>query len=147
MDIEQKERQRVEQDSSCWFVQRLGNMTHDRPEGVFQLLGGNLNSAWSCDIGNCKISDILQLIETWDVQCRGFSEVGIEWQHISRAKQLNSWCCSGTNTYRTSVANNHQEYIPTLIRQQEGIALFAGKEVAVCVCVSGLRLRMGYCNA
>jgi hypothetical protein len=58
-DIKQKERQQVEQDSSCWFAQRLGNMTQDRPEEVFQLLGGNLNSALSCDVLNRKISDIL----------------------------------------------------------------------------------------
>ena len=55
MDIEQKEHRQVEQDSSCWFVQRLGNMTQDRPEGVFRLLGGNLNSALSCDVCSCKI--------------------------------------------------------------------------------------------
>jgi hypothetical protein len=70
------------------FVQRLGNMTQDRPEGVFQLLGGILNSTSSHVVRNYKISDILRLIETWDNQCRGFSEVGIEWQNISRAKQL-----------------------------------------------------------
>ncbi len=58
-DIKQKERQQAEQDSSCWFVQRLGNMTQDRPEGVFQLLGGDLNSALSRDVCNRKISDIL----------------------------------------------------------------------------------------
>jgi hypothetical protein len=129
MDIKQKEHQQAERDSLCWFVQRLGNMTQDRPEGVFQLLRGNLNSALSRDVCNCKISDILQLIETWDVQCGGFSEVGIEWQNISRAKQLNSWFCSGMDTFCTSVANNHEEYIPTLIQQQGGIILFAGKEV------------------
>ncbi len=33
------------------------------------------------------------------------------------------------DTYRTSVANNHQEYIPTLMQQQGGIALIARKEV------------------
>ena len=34
-DIEKQERQRADQDSSRWFVQRLGNMPQDRPEGVF----------------------------------------------------------------------------------------------------------------
>ncbi len=59
MDIKQKEQQQAEQDSLCWFVQKLGNMTQDRPEGVFQLLGGNLNITLSCDVCNCKTSDIL----------------------------------------------------------------------------------------
>jgi hypothetical protein len=104
-------------------------MPQDRPEGVFRLLGGNVNSAISRDVRDCKISDIIRLIETWDVQCRGFSEVGIEWRNISCSKQLNSWFCSGTDTYRTLAANNHQEYVPTSIWQQGGIALFAGKEV------------------
>jgi hypothetical protein len=104
-------------------------MPQDRPEGVFQLLGGNLNSASSRNVCNCKISDILRLIETWDVQCGGFSEVGLERRNISCSKQLNSWFRSGTDTYCTLVANNHQEYVPTSIWQQGGIALFAGKEV------------------
>jgi hypothetical protein len=104
-------------------------MTQDRPEGEFQLLGGNLNSTLLHGVLNCKISDILCLIETWDVQCGGFSEVGIEWQNISHAKQFDSWFCSRADTYHTSVANNCQENIPTSIRQQRGIALFAGKEV------------------
>ncbi len=128
-EIERQEHQQAEQDTSCWFVQRLGNMPQDRPEGVFQLLGRNLNNALSCDVRDCKISDILRLIETWDVQCGGFSEVGIEWRNISCSNQLNSWFCSGTDMYCTLAANNHQEYVPTSIRQQGGIALFVGKEV------------------
>jgi hypothetical protein len=104
-------------------------MLQDRPEGVFRLLEGNLNSASSRDVRSQKISDIIRVIETWDVQAGGFSEVGIEWGNMPRSKQIDSWFCSGTDTYRTLVANNHQEFVPTLIRQQGGIALFAGKEV------------------
>jgi hypothetical protein len=104
-------------------------MPQDRPEGVFGLLGANLNNAPSRNVRNQKKSDIFRLIETWDVQCRGFSEVGIEWRNISCSKQLNLWFRSGADTYQTSAANNHQEYVPTSIQQQGGIALFAGKEV------------------
>jgi hypothetical protein len=60
---------------------------------------------------------------------QGFSEVGIEWKNISRSKQLDSWYCLGADMCHTLVANNHQEYMPTSMRQQGGIALFAGKEV------------------
>jgi hypothetical protein len=77
-EIKRQERQQAEQDTACWFVKRLGNMPQDRPEGAFQLLGANLNSASSHDVCRCKISNIHQLIETWDIQCGGFSEVGIE---------------------------------------------------------------------
>jgi hypothetical protein len=54
-------------------------MPQDRLEGVFRLLGGNLNSALSRDVHNWKFSDIIWLIETWDVQCGGLMEVGIKW--------------------------------------------------------------------
>jgi hypothetical protein len=114
-EIERQERQLAEQDTACWFIKRLGNMPQDRPEGVFRLLGANLNSASSRDVCECKISNTHRLIETWDVQCGGFSEVGIEWRNISQSKQLNSWFRSGTDTYRTLAANNHQEYVPTSI--------------------------------
>jgi hypothetical protein len=104
-------------------------MLQDRPEGAFRLLGGNLNSASSRNVQNQKKSDIIRVIETWDVQAGGFSEVGIKWQNMPHSKQIDSWFCSGTDTYRTLVANNSQEFVPALIRQQGGIALFAGKEV------------------
>ncbi len=128
-DIEEQEHKKAEQELSCWFVPRLGNMLQDRPEGVFWLLGGNINSASSRDVRNQKKSDIIRVIETWDVQAGEFSEVGIEWQNMPRSKQIDSWFRSGTDMYRTLVANNHQEFVPTSIRQQGGIALFAGKEV------------------
>jgi hypothetical protein len=50
-DIEHTERRRAAIDSACWFVPCSGNMTQDRPEGIFQLAGGNLNSASSKDLG------------------------------------------------------------------------------------------------
>ncbi len=84
----------------------------------------------SRDMHNQKTSDILWLIETWDVQCGGFSEVGIEWQNISRSMQLDSWFWLGTDVYRTLVAHNFQEHVQTLVQQQGGIALFVGKDVS-----------------
>jgi hypothetical protein len=77
-DIENMERSRAVNEAACWFVPRLGNMTQDRPEEVFQLAGGNLNSTSSKDVRR-KISDIHCILETWDVQGGGFSEVGIDW--------------------------------------------------------------------
>jgi hypothetical protein len=62
-DIEKEELQRAEQELPCWFIPRLGNMQQDRPEGVFCLLGGNLNSASSRDVQNRKISDIIMVIK------------------------------------------------------------------------------------
>jgi hypothetical protein len=34
-DIENTERSRAANEAACWFVPRLGNMTQDRPEGIF----------------------------------------------------------------------------------------------------------------
>ena len=85
-EIITQERQRAEQDASRWFVQQLGNMPQDRPEGVFRLLGGNLNSASTKDVHDQKITDILRIIETWDVQAGGLSKVGIKWRNMARSK-------------------------------------------------------------
>jgi hypothetical protein len=76
-----------------------------------------------------KKSNIIWIIETWDVQDGRSSKVGIEWQNGAGSTQLDSWFRSGTVVYQTMVANNHQEIVPTSIRQQGGIALFVGKEV------------------
>jgi hypothetical protein len=100
----------------------------DRPEGVFRLAGGNLNSASPKDVQERKISDIHRILETWDIQGGGFSEVGIDWRNLQR-KRLDSWLQSGPDKYSTSAAYNQNEHVKTLVRQQGGIALFAGKEV------------------
>ena len=92
-DIEEEERIRVEKESSRWFVPRLGNMQQNRPEGVFRLLGGNLNSASSREVQNRKNSDIMRVIKTWDVQAGGFLEMGIDWRNVAHSKQINSWFC------------------------------------------------------
>ena len=55
--------------------------------------------------------------------------MGIDWRNVACSKQINSWFRLGMDSYRTSVANNHQEAVLTTTRQQGGIALFAGKEV------------------
>jgi hypothetical protein len=78
-DIENTERSRAANEAACWFVPHLGNMTQDRPKGIFQLAGGKLNSASSKDMREQKISDIHCILETRDVQGGGFSEVGIDW--------------------------------------------------------------------
>jgi hypothetical protein len=128
-DIENIERSKAANKAACWFVPRLGNMTQDRPEGVFRLAGGNLNSASSKDVRERKISYIHRILETWDVQGGGFSEIGIDWQNLQRTKRLDSWLQSGPDEYRTSAAHNQNEHVKTSLRQQGGIALFAGKEV------------------
>ncbi len=57
-DMEQEERRRAERESACWFFPRIGKITKYQPEGVFQLVGINLNSASTKEVQDRKISDI-----------------------------------------------------------------------------------------
>ncbi len=108
---------------------RLGEVPQIRPEGVFHLLGGNLNSASSNEVRDRKISNIHHLIKTWDVQGRGFSKIGIDWRNLSQSKGLVSWFRTSHDEYRTATAHNTKENVPTSIRQQGGFGLFARKEL------------------
>ncbi len=87
-DVENTER--AVNEAACWFVPCLGNMKQDRLEGVFRLAGGNLNSASSKDVQERKISNIHHILETWDVQGGGFSEVRIDWRNLQWTKRLDS---------------------------------------------------------
>ncbi len=71
-NMEREERRRAERKSACWFVPRIGEITQDKPEGVFWLVGRNLNSASTKVVGDREISDIHRVLETWDVQGGGF---------------------------------------------------------------------------
>jgi hypothetical protein len=44
-NMEQEERRRAEREAACWYVPCLGTIPQVRPEGVFRLVGGNLNCA------------------------------------------------------------------------------------------------------
>ena len=72
---------------------------------------------------DCKILDIHCILETWDIQGGGF------WKNLQQAKRLDSWFRSGLYKYRTSAAHNQNKHIKNSVRQQGGIALFAGKDL------------------
>ncbi len=127
-EIDQKEQARAREDKSRCYVPRLGEVPQVRPEGVFCLLGGNLNSASFKEARDRKISDIHRLIKTWDVQGGGFSE-GIDWRKLPQSKGLVSWFRTSHKKYWTATAHNTNKNVPTSIRQQGGISLFAGKEL------------------
>ncbi len=127
--IEQNECTRAREDKDRWYMPRLGEVPQILSEGVFRLLGGNLNSVSSKEVRERKIFDIHRLIETWDVQGRGFSEIGIDWRKLPQSKGLASWFQTSHDEYQTATARNTNENVPTSIRQQGGIGLFAGKEL------------------
>ncbi len=135
--IEQKEQARARENKSRWYVPRLGELPQVRPEGVFCLLGGNLNSPSSKEVRDRKISDIHHSIKTWDVQGGGFSEIGIDWKKLPQSKGLASWFRTSHDEYWTATAHNTNKNVPTSIRQQGGIGLFAGKELQQYIKSSG----------
>jgi hypothetical protein len=77
-DVEREERNRAEAEEDCWHVPRIGKVPQDWPEGVFRLVGGNLNSKSTREVRDRKIADIHRLLETWDIQGGGFSEIGVD---------------------------------------------------------------------
>jgi hypothetical protein len=82
---------KVQEETEQWYVPRIGAISQIRPEGVFRLLGGNLNSALSREVRERKISDIHCILKTWDIQGGRFSEIGINWRKLPQAKGLVSW--------------------------------------------------------
>ncbi len=119
---------RAVEELACCYMPRLGSIPQDRPDGVFCLVGGNLNYASTKDVRDRKVSDIHRILETWDVQGGGFSEVGIDWRRISQWEHLDSWFCTSQDEYHTSASCKNYDAITTTTRQQGGIAIFAGKE-------------------
>jgi hypothetical protein len=77
-NMEQEERRWAKREAACWYVPRLGTIPQVRPEGVFCLVGGNLNCASTKEVRDRKVSDIHWMLETWDVQGGGFSKIGID---------------------------------------------------------------------
>ena len=114
---------RAEEELACWYVPCLGLIPQDRPDGVFCLVGENLNCASTKEVRDRKVSDIHRILEMWDVQGGG-----IDSNRIPQRKRLDSWFRTSQDEYCTSASHNNYEAITTTTRQQGGIAIFAGKE-------------------
>ena len=143
-DMERVERRRAEEESACWYVPRLGPIPQDHPDGVFRLVGENLNCASTKEVWDRKVSDIHQILETWDVQGGGFSEVGIDWRRIPQWKRLDSWFRTSQDEYCTSASHNNYEAITTTTSQQGGIAIFCRERIsAICLAECGRLQRPG----
>jgi hypothetical protein len=104
-------------------------MPQIHPEGVSCLVGGYSNSTLSKEVRERIIFDIHCTLKTWDIQGRGFSEVGIDWRKLPQAKGLVSWFRMAHDKYQTLATHNKNKDVPTTIRQQGGIVIFAGKEL------------------
>ena len=66
-----------------WHVPRLGTMTERRPDGVYRLMGAQLNSISSSERRDKKVTELKHIIDEWDVQGGCFQEVGINWSALN----------------------------------------------------------------
>jgi hypothetical protein len=103
-------------------------MNEERPDWVFRFMGGQLNSTTTKTVRDKKISDIHQIIDQWNVQGGGFSEIGINWQCLPHTRGFSDWFRSHPDDFLTSTAQNTNENVSS-VRQQGKLALFAGKEL------------------
>ncbi len=74
-----------------WHVPHLGSMEQWRPDSTFRFLVGQLNSASSTEVRTRKVEDLLWLINIWEVQGGGLSEVGVNWGTYPSSANLASW--------------------------------------------------------
>ncbi len=111
-----------------WHVQRIGHMEQTPPNGVFRIMGGQLNSASSSEVRARKTSDIIRLINDWEVQGGCLSEVCIDWSTYSPSANLASWFRSELPDIRSYTAyNKHEQGIAH--HQPGGTATMACKEL------------------
>ncbi len=112
-----------------WHVQQIGQMEQTRPDGVFRIMGGQLNSASSSEVRARKTSDIIRLINDWEVQGGCLSEVGVDWSTYSPLANFASWFRLELPDIRSHTAHNkHKQGIAH--HQPGGTATMACKELA-----------------
>jgi hypothetical protein len=103
-------------------------MKEERPDGVFRFMGRKINSAATKTVRDKKMADIHQIIDQWNVQGGGFSEIGINWQRLPHARGFSAWFRSHPDDFLTSTAHNTNKNVSS-VHQQGGTALFDGKEL------------------
>jgi hypothetical protein len=113
--------------NACWHVPCLGSMEQWRPDGIFRFLGGQLNSASSTEVRMRKVEDLLRLINNWEVQGGGLSEMGVNWGTYPSSANLASWFKDKIPDMRTHTAHNVHEKV--CHHQPEGTATFSCREL------------------
>jgi hypothetical protein len=112
-----------------WHVPCIGHMEQTRPDGVFRIMGGQLNSASSLEVRARKTSNIIRLINDWEVQGGCLSEVGIDWSIHSPLANLASWFHLEIQDIRSHTA--HNKHKQDIAHHQPGeTATVACKELA-----------------
>ncbi len=96
---------------ACWHIPHLGRMEQQQPDGTFQFLGGQLNSAFSTEVCTCKVNKLLWLISDWEVQAGGLSEVGVNWGTYPSSANLALWFWDKIPDICTHTAHNAHEKV------------------------------------
>ncbi len=99
------------------------------PDGVFQIMGGQLNSASSSEVQARKTGDIIWLINDWEIQGGCLSEVGIDWSTYGPSANLASWFCLEVQDLCLHTAHNRCKQ-GVAHHQPGGTATFVCKEMA-----------------
>jgi hypothetical protein len=98
-------------------------MSQQQPEGVFRILGGQLNSALSSEVRSRKTVDIICLIKDWEIQGGAMSEVGVNWGTFSSPANLASWFWEVIQDMHTHTSHNKHKRVAH--HQPGGTATFA----------------------
>jgi hypothetical protein len=110
-----------------WHVPCLGSMEQWWPDGTFRFLGGQLNSASSTEVRAHKVEDLLWLINDWEVQGGGLSEVGVNWGTYPSLANLALWFKYEIPDMRTHTFHNVHEKV--CHHQPGGTATFLCREL------------------
>jgi len=88
MDIEAEN---LAKEWKLWHVKEYGNMARERPDGVWRIMGGQLNSASTAEVRDRKITEISKIVDDWDVHACAFQEMGVNWSMLPSSARLASW--------------------------------------------------------
>ena len=108
-------------------VTRLGAISKIRPDGVFRLMGGQLNSAASIETRLRKSGDLVRICQEFEVQGGALSEVGVNWSTYPSSANLASWLRDDIPDIRTHSAHNTHEVVSHY--QPGGTSTFACGEL------------------
>jgi hypothetical protein len=123
-----------------WHVQRVGDMEQTQPDRVFQIMGGQLNSASSSEVQSRKTGNIIWLINDWEIQGECLLKVGIDWSTYGPSANLASWFCLEVQDVCSHTAHNRYEQ-GVAHHQPRGMTTFVCKEMARYVKQKGNNFR------
>ncbi len=112
---------------ACTHVERLGSVNKIRSDGVFRLLGGQMNSAALTETRIWKTRDLVWICQEFKVQGGALLEVGVNWATFPCSANLASWLRNDIPNLQTHTAHNMHKGVAHY--QPGGTATFACSEL------------------